>query len=345
MAEDKAKELTKTIFAAMEAFYNDLVSDYKDGTKDGEVMGKYTGTEAIAQMDAALKAFSENCGDEELKWPKAAEAKEGEMEMMGMEEMMMAGEGMEGGEMMEAAAEGEMMMEAAAPSKRMSIIAADAFGEAKGPADLPKLLCSLMFYHPVFGDAVKAQTMHWELGGDKYKDFAAVATIVGAYVNAGEKADKPSFGMAYLCEEDLEELKEVSAAKTDQALVFPGIVGAWADEETAGGQCDKVEGKTKVLFKFNGKAMSPAGDKLVVFCRQFAKLESLEEKPAEGKDFIVCELSDFADHVYATTAEYTEAVKKAAEAAAAAASEVKDATMMEEKPADMDMMMMEGDGM
>ena len=345
MAEDKAKELTKTIFTAMETFYNDLVSDYKDGTKEGEVMGKYTGTEAIAQMDACLKAFSENCGDEELKWPKAAEAKEGEMEMMGMDMMMAEGE-MEGGEMME----GEMMAAAeeapAAPSKRMSIIAADAFGEAKGPADLPKLLCSLMFYHPVFGDAVKAQTMHWELGGDKFKDFAAVATIVGAYVNAGEKADKPSFGVAYLTEEDLEELKEVSAAKTDQALVFPGIVGAWADEETAMGQCDKVDGKTKVLFKFNGKAMTPAGDKLVVFCRQFAKLESLEEKPAEGKDFLVCELSDFTDHVYATTAEYTEAVKKAAEAAAAAASEVKDATMMEEKPEDMmDMMMMEGEGM
>ena len=338
MAEDKAKELGKKIFEAMEKFYNDLVSDYKDGTKDGEVMGKYTGTDAIEQMNKCLTDFSAKCGDEELKWPKAAEAKEGEMEMMGME-MMMEEAAMEGGDG-EMAAEmgGDMMMEAAAPSKRMSIIAADAFGEAAGPAELPKLLLSLMFYYPVFGDAVKAQTMHWELGGDSDKDFASVATIVGAYVNAGEKAEKDSFGMAYLTAEDMEELKEVEAAKTDSALVFPGIVGAWADEETAAGQCEKVEGKTKVLFKFKGKAMTPAGDKLVVFCRQFAKLEKLEEKPAEGKDFIVCELSDYADHVYATVAEYTEAAKKAAEAAAAVASEVKDATMMEG-----DMMMMEGE--
>merc|ERR1712010_173160 len=144
--------------------------------------------------------------------------------------------------------------------------------------------------------------MSCELGGDNFKDLAAVATIVGAYVNAGEKADKPSFGMAYLTAEDLEELKEVEAAKTDQALVLPGIVGAWADEETAAGQCDKVDGKTKVLFKFNGKVMTPAGDKLHVFCRQFAKLDSLEEKPAEGKDFVVCALSDYAEHVYENVA-------------------------------------------
>merc|ERR1719375_2511177 len=108
---------------------------------------------------------------------------------MGMEMMAEGDMAMEGGEEMMMEMGGDMMMEAAAPTKRMSIIAADAFGEAKGPADLPKLLLSLMFYHPVFGDAVKAQTMQCELGGDNYKDFAAVATIVGAYVNANEKAE------------------------------------------------------------------------------------------------------------------------------------------------------------
>merc|ERR1712048_786354 len=102
-----------------------------------------------------------------------------------------------------------MMMEAA--KKKMSLIAADSFGEATGPAELPKLLLSLMFYHPVFGDLVKAHTMHWELGGDKEKSMASVAAIVGAYVNAGEKADSPSFGVGCLTSDDLEELKEVVA--------------------------------------------------------------------------------------------------------------------------------------
>merc|ERR1712188_148715 len=112
---------------------------------------------------------------------------------------------MEGGEM---AAEGEMAaaegMEAMAA--KMSLIAADAFGEAAGPTELPKLLLSLMFYHPVFGDAVKAQVVHWELGGDSLKSLAAVAALTDAYVDAGEKAEADSFGAAWLTAEDLEEL-------------------------------------------------------------------------------------------------------------------------------------------
>ena len=187
MAEDKAKELGKKIFDAMEKLYNDLVDDFKDGTKENEVFGKYTGTDAIAQMDACLKTFAEKSGVEGLTWPKAAEATAEMMEAGMMEGMEMEGEAaaMEGGEMMEgemaAAMEGE-----AAPAKKMSLIAADAFGEATGPAELPKLLLSLMFYNPVFGDAVKSQVMHFELGGDSNKDMAEVATIAAAFVNAGE---------------------------------------------------------------------------------------------------------------------------------------------------------------
>ena len=325
MAEDKAKELGKKIFESMEKLYNDLVSDYKDGTKDGEVFGKYTGTDAIAQMDACLKTYAEKSGVEGLEWPKKAEATAEMMDAGMMEGMMEEAAAMEGGEAMEGAAmEGEMM--AAAAPKKMSLIDADSFGEAAGPAELPKLLLSLMFYHPVFGDAVKSETMHWELGGDSNKDFDSAATIVGAYVNTGEKAEADSFGCAALNADDLEELKAVVEAKTDQALVFPGIVGAWAGEEDALGQCEGGDGKTKVLFKFKGKVMKPAGDKLHVFCRQFAKVESLEEA-AEGKDFMVCTLSDYADHVYATVAEYVTAVT----AAKAALEAVKDEVMMEPK--------------
>jgi len=346
MAEDKAKELGKKIFDAMEKLYNDLVSDYKDGTKEGEVHGKYTGTDAIAQMDACLKTFAEKAGVEGLVWPKAAEATK-EMEDAGMMEgadMMAMGAEMMGGEE-------EMMMEGAmdaAPAKKMSLIEADSFGEATGPAELPKLLLSLMFYHPVFGDAVKAATMHHELGGDDKTDLAIVATIVGAFVNLGEKADSASFGVGCLNSDDVEELKAVVADKDNQALVFPGIVGAWASEEDAINQANSGDGKTKVLFKFQGNVMKPAGDKLHVFCRQFAKVESLEE-PAEGKDYMVCTLSNFTEHAYKTVKEYADAVKAAAEAAAAAGAEVADAAkeaadgaMMMEADA---MMMMEGDGM
>lgn len=336
MAEDKAKELGKKIFDAMEKLYNDLVDDYKDGTKEGEVFGKYTGTDAIAQMDACLKTYAEKSGVEGLTWPKAAEATAEMMESGMMEGMMEEAAAMEGGEMMEgemAAMEGE----AAAPAKKMSLIAADAFGEATGPAELPKLLLSLMFYHPVFGDAVKSQTMHFELGGDSNKDMAEVATIAAAYVNAGESAEADSFGCAVLNDDDLEELKAVVGAKEDQALVFPGVVGAWASEEDAMGQCNDATGKTKVLFKFKGKVMKPAGDKLHVFCRQFSTVESLEE-PAEGKDFMVCTLGDYTEKVFATVAEYTAAAAEAVKALEAVKDAVEDKMMEGE-------MMMEGEKM
>ena len=336
MAEDKAKELGKKIFDAMEKLYNDLVDDYKDGTKEGEVFGKYTGTDAIAQMDACLKTYAEKSGVEGLTWPKAAEATAEMMESGMMEGMMEEAAAMEGGEMMEgemAAMEGE----AAAPAKKMSLIAADAFGEATGPAELPKLLLSLLFYHPVFGDAVKSQTMHFELGGDSNKDMAEVATIAAAYVNAGESAEADSFGCAVLNDDDLEELKAVVGAKEDQALVFPGVVGAWASEEDAMGQCNDATGKTKVLFKFKGKVMKPAGDKLHVFCRQFSTVESLEE-PAEGKDFMVCTLGDYTEKVFATVAEYTAAAAEAVKALEAVKDAVEDKMMEAE-------MMMEGEKM
>lgn len=335
MAEDKAKELGKKIFEEMEKFYNDLVSDFKDGTKDGEVMGKYTGTDACAQMNACLTAYAAKLGDESCVWPKAAEAAEGEMAAMGMDAEMADPAMMEGGDDA-AAAEmgGEMAADAMmAAAKKMSLIADDAFGDAAGPAELPKLLLSLMFYHPVFGDAVKAQTMHFELGGDSKKSFAAVATIVGAYVKAGLGDAAPSFGMSVCTDEDIEELKEIAAAKTESALVFPGVVGAWGDEADAVGQCNSADGKKKVLFKFNGKCMAPAGDKLKVMWRHFAKVESFED-PAEGKDYYVCTLADFTEYAFENVAAYTAAVKEAAEKAAAVVDEVKDA-MMEEKPADM----------
>lgn len=343
ISEEKVKEVVGEIWASLKEFHA-IVAKTKDGDKDGEVFGKYTGKDAFAQMEAVMTAFATN-SECDLKWPEeaaAAAAPEG-MEMMEGEMAPMEMEMAEGGEeaaAMDAPAEGEMAMGdmAMAMATKMSLIAADAFGEAKGPAEVPKLLLSLMFLHPVFGDAVKSATMTFDLGGDKgVANFGGIAGIVGAYVNAGEKADADSFGAAWLSGDDMDELKEVADQKDAKALVFPGVVGGWSDQADALSQLCTADGKTKVLFKFKGKVLKPAGDKLHVFCRQFAKVESLEG-PAEGADYHVCTLSDFTEHVYETVAAWSEAVGKVG----AVVAEAKDAAMA---PPMEDMMMAEGEGM
>lgn len=320
LAEDKAKELGESVFKELKAFHAKLVDKYKDGTKDGEVHGKYTGTDAINQVDGALKFWAEKSGLEHV-WPEAAtaddkDAKEA-MDAMGM----MDGDGekkddeaAEGGDDEKKEEGGDAAAADAAPK---SSLTAEAFGDFGGVTDLPKLLTAISFLYPIVGDYLKSQVMHWELGGDSsdHYSLAAVASVVGAYVNAGEKEETSSFGSAWLNDKDLEELKEVAAdeGKTT-ALVFPGIVGAWADADTAKAEAGKVEGRTNVIYEFKGKVQKPAGDKLHVFCRQFAKVTKLEEKDGA----YTCTLEDYAEHVKATVAEYTEHCKTLAEAAAAA---------------------------
>lgn len=72
-----------------------------------------------------------------------------------------------------------------------------------------------------------------------------------------------------------------------------------------------------MIFEFKGKVLKPAGDKLHVFCRQFAKVAKLEETDGVW----VCTLEDYAEHAKATVAEFAEYYK----GLAAAASEVKEA--------------------
>jgi len=115
-------------------------------------------------------------------------------------------------------------------------------------------------------------------------------------------------------------LKEVNEQKDVKALIFPGVVGAWADEASALGQAAEVKDKTKVLFKFKGKVLKPAGDKLHVFNRQFSKIESLAE-PTDDTKYWVATLSDYTEHVCASIEEW----KKKVEAVAAVASDVKEA--------------------
>lgn len=221
------------------------------------------------------------------------------------------------------------------------MVALDSFGEIGGAENVPKCLLALMISYPVFGDAVKAAVMTHDLGGDKSANFGSVAALVGAWVNAQEKAEESSFGAAWLTSDDMDELKECLEQKDVKAVVFPGIVGAWASETDALGQAPKCEGKTQVLFKFKGKVAKPAGDKLFVFCRQFATVESLEAPTGDNK-YHVCTLADFTKHVYETV----EAWKGACATVGAVAADVKDA-MMEKKEGDMadDMMKAEGDGM
>lgn len=202
-----------------------------------------------------------------------------------------------------------------------------------------------MFYYPVFGDAVKAQTVQCDLGGDK-GSFAAIAAVVGAYVNGKEKAEEaasPSFGATWLTQDDLDELKEAKEGATDKVLVFPGICGGWADEADALGQATEVKGKTQVLFKFQGKVTKPAGDKLHVFARQFAKVDDLTEG-ADGKPWVVT-LSDYTEHVFATVAEWTEATKKAGEVVAEVKEAVDEAKKDGEEEKKDDMAAAEGEGM
>jgi len=120
-------------------------------------MGKYSGKDAFAQMEAVLKTWADKSGLEH-KWPAeaAAEASPEMMEMMGMDgmdaEAMMEG----GDEMMMEGMEAMEGMGMEAMAAKMSLIAPDAFGDISGSTEIPKLLLSLMFIHPFFGDAVKA---------------------------------------------------------------------------------------------------------------------------------------------------------------------------------------------
>lgn len=167
--------------------------------------------------------------------------------------------------------------------------------------------------------------MHWELGGDSsdHETMAAIASITGAYVNAGEKAEESSFGSAWVNDNDLEELKEVYAEGKDQvsALVFPGVVGAWADKDTAIAESTKVDGKKNVIYEFKGKVLKPAGDKLHVFCRQFAKVTKCEQ--TDGVLYVT--LEDYAEHAKATVAEYADHVKDLAAKLATAVEAGKEA--------------------
>lgn len=286
-----------------------------------------------------MSTFAEKSGIEGLKWPEEASAAPAGMEgMEGEMAPMMEGEAAEGGEGEMAPMEGEMM------AASMAKLTADAFGEVTGLANLPKLLLSLMFLHPVFGDAVKAATMTFDLGGDKgVANFGAIAAIVGSYVNAEEKAAEAavdSWGAAWCTSDDMDEIKEVLSKNTVEALVFPGVCGGWANETDALAELDdKRDGKTKVLFKFNGKVAKPAGDTLHVFARQFAKVESFTE-PAEGKDYWVCTLSDWTTHIYENMEAFNKAVAAIGTVVADAAEAVMEPKMMEG-----DMMMAEGEGM
>lgn len=145
-----------------------LEKDYKDGTKENEVMGKYTGTEAIEQVNKALTLFCEKTGLG--TWPEAAAEeppadgeKPAEMEMEKPAEDAPAMDAEGGAE--DAPAEDAKKDDMMAAMTSVSIGLGD-FGEIGSVEELPKLLVALAFSFPVVGDAVKAQVMHWELGGD-----------------------------------------------------------------------------------------------------------------------------------------------------------------------------------
>ena len=245
---------------------------------------------------------------------KAPEGMEGEGEKAEGDAAM--NEGGEEGKEEEKKEEG-----AAATAPKKESPAADAFGDIAEKVDLPKLLLAMYVCFPAFGDAVKAQVLDYDFDGSGSDDLAAAATLIGAYADAQEKAEGESWGCAWCTDADLEELKAAAAEGSKQALVFPGTVVAWADQETAVGNGGEGAGKKKVIFKFAGKHFKPAGDKAVVFHRQFATISKLEEK--DGVTTV--ELADFADAVFKTVAEWSAKVKALGEAGAAAVEGAKEA--------------------
>lgn len=329
LAEDKAKELGEKIFTALKKLHADFKAD-KDSDK--KAFGKYTAKEAFEQIDNAVKKWCEKSGlEHKLEEEAAATAPEG-MEMAdGMGEGDMA---MEGGEDMMAMEMGEGMAGKAARATP----AFDSFEGTDGPTNIPTLLLAMYVAFPAFGDAVKAQVLDYEFGGSGSDDLAAVATIIGGYVDEQEKTEGASWGCAWLTGDDVEELKTLDTKVS--ALVFPGTVVGWADKDTAVGSAgEKPEGKTQVIFEFAGS--HKAVDKAHIFHRQFAKVKEVKE---EGDGLHVV-LEDFKEAVSATVAEWSEKVKKAAEGAGAAVDAAKEAAdkamgdgdMMMEAPADMGM--------
>lgn len=328
MAEDKAKELGAVVFKAMVEYHDFLVDKYKGEAKI--YGGKYGGDEAIEQMNGALTLFSAKCGLDDCKWPKPAEAPAGMGDKDAKDEEKPAegdaAEGGEGEEAKPAEGEGEKKEGDAAPAgKPTPVFDEAAWGEFGGVTDLPKLLLALCFLYPVFGDKVKSEVMHWELDGTDKASFKEVAAISGAYVDANEKEDAASSAASWLTAEDLEALKEAAAAKETTALVFPGNIGAFADDETALAQAAAVDGRTQVLFQFGtGKVMKPAGDKLHVIHRQFSTIKELKE-PAEGAKNWICVLEDFVGEKTETIGAWLDLCKKKAEEVGAAVEAGKEA--------------------
>lgn len=149
LAEDKGKELGEKIWTALKKLHEDFKGGKDD---DKKVFGKYSAKDAFEQIDKAVTYWCDNSGlEHKLDAPAAAAAPEG-MEMMA-EEMM------EGGM--------EMMGEegAAATAPKRETPETSAFGEPKGPAEIPKVLLAMMVCFPAFGDAVKAQVLDHEFGG------------------------------------------------------------------------------------------------------------------------------------------------------------------------------------
>lgn len=235
-------------------------------------------------------------------------------------------EAMEGGEEMM----GEMMA-ATAPKKETPEF--DANFECADATDIPKLLTGLCVCYPAFGDAVKAQVVDHEFGGSGPEDLGAVAAASGGFVDKQEKEEADVFACAWLTDDELAELKETSEAKTTKALVFPGLIVAWGDKDSAVGNAGECpSGKKKVVFTGKFKAFK-VGDKAKVIHRQFAKIKELKEEDGGH----TCELEDFSDAVFESVKAWSDKVKELAAAGTAVAEAGMEAAMeaMGDKPDEM----------
>lgn len=331
--EEVATKIAKDTYKALQDHDKFLDKEY-GAPKDGKkvyVGGKHDLKDAKDQIAAVLAHLKEKSGiefpaEEEKKEEGAAEEKK---EEGGEEKKEEGGEGAEneGGE--EGAAEegekgmDEMMAEMAAAADLYKDDAAD----YAGWENLPALFLRNMVVNPYFGDLVKGEVIAWEFNHGKSepksKDWAPVASLVGAAVNSGEAEEKEVFFSGYLGEEDHASLLGIAEIKGP--ILFPGVTSGWASEKEALDAIGEYNGKQnakKVVYKTKTKVLS------AVVCRHFASRFAAQVEKLEEKDGVVhVELADKtpeAQTIEEWKAAVAEAAKKAVEGAAGKEEEKKE---------------------
>lgn len=301
--EELGKKVALELDAALTAHLKWLDKEFGTPDKDVYVGGKYELKDAKAQIAAVKAHLREKCnnvGD----YPVDEAPKDAMMEEMMMEMMEEAPAEMEGGE--------EMMA-------KEDLYASDS-GAYDGWENLPALILRNYVVNPYFGDLIKRDIISAEFkpSSPKHKEFVSAAVMVGMALDATEATEKDIHFAGYLGEEDIASLKGIPE---NGNILFPGVVAAWADEESALKHgFTELHGKNavhKVCFHSKTKVHS------AVVCREFvyrfnAKVEKQEDK--DGVLHVTLADDSWEHKTLEAWKTFQEEMKKKAEEAAAAAA-------------------------